>query len=217
MPRASEIMNNVATAMLVACALLVTALVVRREFEGPAPESPVVRSIGDWERLLDGGHRIGPADAELQLVEFSDFQCPYCRRSAFALDSLLRRFDGRLAIIYRHFPLEAVHPHAFEAAMAAECAAAQNAFVRLHDALFQHQERIGEASWAAIAAAADVPDAEQLATCVQERTYARRVADDVSVANEIGVRATPTFVVRGRVVRGVMSVDDWERLLRDLG
>src|SRR6059036_3903656 len=84
-------------------------------------------------------HALGASHAPVTLVEYGDFECPNCRQAAPAVKLLLRRFDGRIRFVYRHFPLEEVHAHALSAAEAAESAAAQGRFWDMHDSLFAHQ------------------------------------------------------------------------------
>ncbi|HEX6938828.1 MAG TPA: DsbA family protein [Longimicrobiales bacterium] len=213
MERIKRVVDTVGTAVLVVCAIVVTGLVVRRELGGRGAGSPVVAVVEDWERLASGGHRIGSPDAELRIIEFSDFQCPYCRRAAATLDSVRRELGDRVAVIYRHFPLESIHPHAMEAALAAECAADQGAFTRLHDVLFQYQDSIGTMSWTRFAELARVPDPTQFSMCVRGGEHERRVRDDIAAAHRIGVQGTPTFVLNGMVLRGVLSAAEWKAVL----
>ncbi len=84
-------------------------------------------------------HSIGPSHAQLTLVEYGDFECPNCKQAAPVVKLLLSHFSDRLRFVYRHFPLEEVHPQALSAALAAECAGGQGRFWAMHDLLFEHQ------------------------------------------------------------------------------
>src|SRR5439155_12627270 len=84
-------------------------------------------------------HNLGASHAPVTVVEYGDFECPNCKQAAPAVKLLLERFPGRVRLVWRHFPLEEVHPHALGAAMAAEAAAAQGKFWAMHDLLFQNQ------------------------------------------------------------------------------
>src|SRR3954470_217846 len=84
-------------------------------------------------------HVLGPHDAALTLVEYGDFECPNCKQAAPAIKLLLERFGGSVRFVYRHFPLEEVHPHALLAAEAAEAAGGQGKFWQMHDELFENQ------------------------------------------------------------------------------
>ena len=98
-------------------------------------------------------HIRGPADAPLTLVEYADFQCPFCGRATGEIDTLLERFGDDLRYVFRHLPLPDVHPDAELAAEAAEAAGAQGAFWEMHDRLFAHQDQLGPVDLFAHAAA----------------------------------------------------------------
>lgn len=138
---------NAALVVLAACAVVLTALVVRREFivrDEDAGSAEAIRPtrISDWRRFGGVGHRFGPATAPVTIVEFSDFQCPYCRIAWDTLRILRARYPTQVTLVYRHYPLQGIHPRALEAASAAECAGAQGLFERFHDVLFLRQESL---------------------------------------------------------------------------
>src|ERR1700746_3412216 len=87
-------------------------------------------------------HTLGPPHAQVTVVEYGDFECPNCKQAAPALKLLLERFAERARIVFRHFPLQEVHPHALAAAQAAECAGGQGKFWPMHDLLFANQEHL---------------------------------------------------------------------------
>ncbi len=87
-------------------------------------------------------HSIGPSNARVIVTEYGDFECPNCKQAAPAVKLLLHRFDGRIRFVYRHFPLEEVHPHALHAAEAAESAGGQGKFWPMHDLLFENQPHL---------------------------------------------------------------------------
>src|SRR5882757_5715148 len=101
----------------------------RRAFELSMPVSPA-------------DHAIGPPHAPVAVVEYGDFECPNCKQAAPAVKLMLERFSGRIRFVYRHFPLEEVHPHALLAAEAAEGAAGQGRFWQMHDLLFENQQHL---------------------------------------------------------------------------
>lgn len=152
---------NAATAVLVLCAVVVTSVVVRREFFSPEPAPHRYAAVTNWADYAEDGHRSGPADASVTIVTFSDFQCPACRVLETNLQLLQARHPDRVAVVYRHLPL-ASHPFAIAAARASECAAAQQRFQEYRNALYARQDSIGVASWARFAVIADVPDLDPL-------------------------------------------------------
>src|SRR5258706_14719602 len=87
-------------------------------------------------------HVLGASHAPVTVVEYGDFECPSCKQAAPAVRLLLTRFAGRLRVVYRHFPLEEVHPHALHAALAAETAAGQGKFWQMHDLLYENQSHL---------------------------------------------------------------------------
>lgn len=151
-------LENVVTLVLVVCALVVTVAVVRKEFtaRGGSPTADEPREINGWRDLTSAGIWLGSRDAPVVIVEFADFQCPFCAVAARSLRELRSRVD-EVAILYRHFPLDAIHPHATDAAIAAECAAAQGMFEAYHDLLFAEQRAIGSIEWTDFGERAGVP------------------------------------------------------------
>jgi len=133
---------NVAVAVLTLCALVTTGLVARRELSTPwtAP-APGVR-IPDWRSFTREGHRMGPAEAPVTVVVFSDFQCSFCAVLMDRLRTIREARPDEVSVVYRHFPIEG-HQHAAPAARASECAAEQGRFEPFHDALFAAQDSIG--------------------------------------------------------------------------
>lgn len=198
------LVQNILGVVLILCALVITGSVVHREFAGaPASSAAVaVRYLKDWQRLTVDGQLVGPEVAPLRLVAFSDYQCIYCRVAEPLLDQLRERYAGRVAIVYRHFPIVEVHARAFAAANAAECAAAQNRFSEYHDALFANPDSVDLARWSSVARAVGVPDIASFERCVETEAFKDRVEHDARLAREIGVSGTPTFVFRDRMVSG---------------
>ena len=147
---------------------------------------------------------VGPAEhvlvstrAPVTLVEYGDFECPNCKQAAPAVRQLLEKYAGRLRLVYRHFPLEEVHPHAVAAALAAEAAAVQGKFWPMHDLLFDNQAHLAARHLRSYAERLGL-DMVRYDTDVGRRTYWPRVREHMDGALRSGVRATPTFFVDGR-------------------
>src|SRR5690349_23884305 len=146
MSRFPNLLSNLATVTLVACALMITGLVVRRELFAPTASAVAEeRNVGNWRSAPGEGRVIGRNDAPKQIVAFSDFQCPYCAEARTQIDSILARNPG-VSVVFRHLPIQSIHPHAFNAAVASECAGEQDRFRAFHDALFDAQAEIGQTS-----------------------------------------------------------------------
>lgn len=201
-------LSNLGTVVVVLGALFVSGAVAHREFFS-TPSSPAeeVTWVEDWEALAARGSLLGSHEATVRLVEFSDFQCPFCAEVRLKLEELQQEYAEKVAIVYRHLPLESVHPHALAAALAAECAGAQGRFKAYHDALFERQDSIGVRGWERYAEDANVPDPFAFNRCVAERRFEDRVREDVADARRAGVKGTPTFIVNGRMISGVSATD----------
>lgn len=188
-------------AMLLA-AVAILGMVARTVAAGPPA---AVRPVEGWEALLDPSRTTGPANAPVRIVEFSDFQCPFCARAQTALGALEARYPGRIAIVYRHLPLTQVHAFAFAGALASECARDQGRFRPFHDVLFREQARIGQVPWSRFAAQAGVPDTAAFGECVRSRRHRARVEEDVRHARRLGVDGTPVFIVEGMRIDGSLA------------
>lgn len=143
-------------------------------------------------------HSIGPSNARVVVTEYGDFECPNCKQAAPAVKLLLHRFDGRIRFVYRHFPLEEVHPHALHAAEAAECAGAQGKFWPMHDLLFDNQLHLRLPQLQGYAERLEL-DLPRFAFEMKDQVYLQRIRDQMHGARESGVRATPTFFVNRQV------------------
>jgi Na+/H+ antiporter NhaA len=142
-------------------------------------------------------HLRGPAKAPVTLVEYGDYECPYCGRAEGAIRDLLGEFGDEIRYVFRHLPLNDVHPHAELAAEAAEAAGAQGRFWEMHDTLFANQHALEPADLRRYASQLGL-DVDRFWDDVSSRAYARHVAEDVRGADESGVAGTPTFFFNGR-------------------
>ncbi|HEY0017403.1 MAG TPA: DsbA family protein [Longimicrobium sp.] len=209
-------LSNALTGVLVVCAVIVTGLLVRREFGGSKSTSPVIAvdSVANWKEVAATGSIIGSPDAPLKIVEFSDFQCPSCAQSRIALEAIRAEHPDIVALVYRHFPLTDIHAHALPAAIAAECAGEQDRFGAYHDALFQHQDSIGAKPWRRYAEEVGVKDLTAFEKCVQAERPRARIASDMALGQGLSVSGTPTFIFRERMVSGTTSIPmlaEWVR------
>ena len=147
-------------------------------------------------------HIRGAPDAPVTLVEYGDFECPYCGRAEPAIRELLAEWGDDLRYVFRHLPLNDVHPWAQLAAEAAEAAGAQGAFWEMHDMLLAHQGELTPGSLRRYARELGL-DEERLIEDLRRRTYAARVSEDVASADASGVSGTPSFFINGRRHTGV--------------
>jgi Na+/H+ antiporter NhaA len=158
-------------------------------------------------------HVRGAVDAPVTLVEYGDFQCPYCAAAAPLIAKLLDHFGDELRYVWRHLPLTDVHPAAQVAAEAAEAAGAQGRFWEMHDLLLGDEGSLSISDIYRHAASLDL-DLTRFSDDVSRRHHARRVAEDVQSADASGVSGTPTFFINGRRHQGVYDVDTLTRELK---
>jgi len=190
-------LSTATTVVLTLCALVLTGILVRREFF-PGITATAPREVEHWSQLASAGHTMGPANAPVRILEFSDFQCPYCARLQPTLQAIRAKYPDRVAVVYRHFPL-ADHPHAMQAALASECAAAQGRFERFHDILYAAPDSIGVTTWDEFARRAGVPKIDTFQVCVEAKQYQPRIEQDLAAALSISAPGTPTLIVNGRM------------------
>ena len=155
----------------------------------------------------------GPSTAPIQIIEFSDFQCPYCQRANPAIEQVLKVYGDRVHFVYRHFPLPN-HPNAQPAAEAAECAAEQGKFWPYHDRLFANTSRLSPADLKQHAADLGL-DRSKFDPCVDTRKYKAQVDADTEAGQQAGVNGTPAFFINGRMLSGAQPFEAFKRIIDD--
>ena len=153
----------------------------------------------------------GPANAPVELVEFSDFQCPFCLRAHPTVKQVLSTYGNKIRFVYRNYPLPN-HPNARPAAEAAQCANEQGKFWEYHDRLFADQSKLGADDLKASAAALGM-DAAKFNACFDSHKYKDRVDTDMSAGNQAGVDGTPAFFINGRMLSGAQPYDEFKRVI----
>ena len=142
-------------------------------------------------------HIQGPATAPVTLVEYGDYECPFCGQAHPIVKALRRHFGDQLRFAFRHFPLTQMHPHAQSAAEAAEAAAAQDAFWPMHDMLYEHQSALDRNHLVQYATMLNL-DVDRFARELATGVYAPRVREHFMSGVRSGVNGTPTFFINGR-------------------
>lgn len=192
--------DTVVTTTLVACALVIACLLLRRELFAPWPppkhasEKPLF--IKGWRADLTEGARIGGADAPVQIIEFGDFECPYCGEFNKNLKIVQKRNPNEVALTFIHFPLLG-HRFALPAARVVECAAGQGRFEAMHDQLFERQEDFGLKPWSDYARAAGVRDLAAFDACIKKTDPIPRVEEGKALGARLDVQGTPTIIING--------------------
>jgi len=142
-------------------------------------------------------HILGPRNAPVTLVEYGDYECPYCGAAHLIVNQVLRSVGDNVRFVFRHFPLSQIHPHAQKAAEAAEAAGAQGKFWPMHHLLYENQRALDIPSLLAYADALDL-DVDRFAQELASDVHAARVREDFMSGVRSGVNGTPTFFINGR-------------------
>ncbi len=171
------------------------------------PGPRLVLPVGDRDHVRGNG------DAPVTLVEYGDFECPYCGQAENAIRELLAAHGDDVRYVWRHLPLNDVHPTAQLAAEASEAAAAQGRFWDMYDTLLSHQDELTPRDLARHAAELGL-DVERFRDELRRRDYASRISEDVASADESGVSGTPTFFINGRRHYGVYDLDTLTEAVR---
>jgi protein-disulfide isomerase len=158
-------------------------------------------------------HIRGPESAPVTLVEYGDYQCPYCGQAEIAIRELLVSFGDELRYVWRHLPLNDVHQYAQTAAEATEAAGAEALFWEMHDLLLKHQDELEEPSLDSYARELGL-EIDRFWDGVRSRRYAARVAEDVESADASGVAGTPSFFINGRRHEGAYDVETLSAAVR---
>jgi protein-disulfide isomerase len=192
-------LDSTITATLVVCALITTCVVVRHEFFAApkvAEQDSKPSLIQDWRNHLAVGVRMGPKEAPVQLLEFADFECPFCAAFHKEVTSLRERYPSQVAVTFVHYPL-AMHRFAVPAARTAECAGDQGHFREMCEQLFNQQDQFGLKRWAAFATDAGVPDLAAFELCLESRSPIPRITEGRELGKQLDVQGTPTIVING--------------------
>lgn len=160
-----------------------------------------------WE----GAALRGSPDAPIKIVEFCDFQCPFCAASRAGLEQVFEQYKGQIMLAYRHFPL-AGHPEAMLAAEASECAREQGKFWEMHNLIFENAQDLSDNSYRAFASELQL-NLAQFDMCLSEHRYRDTILSDLRDGQSYGVGGTPTFFVNGRMLRGVADLEQFQEMI----
>lgn len=215
-----ETLLNALVALACLSSIVTAAVVAKRETSPAAPRtaaapgSPALPTpVENWKDFLADGHRVGPHDASLTVVEFADFECPACRGLFQSFERLRADYPEDFAIVYRHLPLP-YHARAYPAARASECAAAQGKFEAYYRELFTGFDSIATLSFTAAARRAGVADIDQFTACVENAEPVPSIDRDFALAKDsLGARGTPTVLVNGMLYTPAPPEGDLRRMI----
>ncbi|MGF1494337.1 MAG: DsbA family protein [Microcoleaceae cyanobacterium] len=155
----------------------------------------------------------GAADQQIVLVEFSDFQCPFCSRAHETIQQFMGKHQDTVTLVYKHFPLAEIHPEAIPAARASWAAQQQGKFWEYQDALFKQQDQLGEDLYVSIAEKLEL-ELDKFNADRQGEAANRAVEQDTQLARGLGIRGTPFFVMNGETFSGAVELSQMEDVLK---
>ncbi len=159
----------------------------------------------------EGHPELGPEDAPVTIVEFGDFQCPFCKKSEDSIKDVRTKYGDKVRLVYMDFPLS-FHPNALPAAEAARCAGDQGKFWQFHDALFDAQPNLKSADLKAVAAKLGL-DRQKFDNCLDQNKYQNAVRTDQAEGESLGVNGTPAFFINGRPLTGAQPASEFEQII----
>jgi protein-disulfide isomerase len=201
--------STIAAAAPSAAAAAVAQQPAGQVVEAPQPtQSPYRR----YDIPTEGYPSLGPEDAPITIVEFSDFQCPFCRRfEQETYRPLLDAYPGQIRFVYRNLPLTSIHPNAMPAAIASLCANDQNVYWDYHDKLFS-SETLDEATY--IQYATDLGlDVDTFTACLSSGSHDAFIQQDMDFSLGLGVQSTPTFFVNGLAIVGAQPLANFKQII----
>ncbi len=154
----------------------------------------------------------GDPIAPVTIVEFSDFQCPFCQKTEATLKHLLAKYNGRVKLAYRDFPLHEIHGQAEKAAEASRCAGEQGKYWEYHDALFVDQSKLDDGSLTARARKLNL-DGKAFQSCLASGKFKDEIEADRQDGSKVGVAGTPSFFINGTFVNGAQPLADFEKII----
>jgi protein-disulfide isomerase len=186
----------------------------RRSFAAELRAKGGVKVLIEPKRVavsVDDDPALGPTTAPITILEFSDFQCPYCSRVLPTLKQVEERYGDKVRVVYRDFPLN-FHPFAAKAAEAGACANEQGKFWEIHDKMFANQQKLGVEDLKGYAASLGL-DAAVFGQCLDSGKYAEEWKKDLAEGTSYGVTGTPAFFINGRFLNGAVPLDKFTTII----
>jgi len=162
----------------------------------------------------DRDHTLGSKDAPITLIEYGDYECPYCKAAHAVLKEVLNELGDKVLFVFRHLPISTAHPNAKTAAEAAEAAASQGKFWEMHDILFENQDSLDIDSLKRYATALNM-DIRQFEKELSGHVHSQKVREDFISGVRSGANGTPTFLINGKRYDGPITVDALIKALED--
>jgi len=171
------------------------------------------QEVQRYDVPADDDPSLGPADAKITIIEFSDYECPYCTKwRSEVWPHLQETYPTQVRLVYRDFPLTSIHSNAAMAAEAANCAGEQGQYWEYHDLLFAGAYGLSESAYLKYAQDLSL-DGDALKQCLDERRYQEEVEADYNYAAELGIRSTPTFFINGIAIVGAQPFEVFQEVI----
>ncbi|MCZ7610347.1 MAG: DsbA family protein [Ignavibacterium sp.] len=205
--------ENILTGILVVCALIVTILFLRKEFSSKDTELNI-SIIDNWKELIPEDEETNGNYSKVYLIEFFDYECPYCSVLDATLDTIKSKYIDKIKIIRYHFPLN-IHPLAYRTAIAAECAGSQEVFDIYHKELMANQYKLNSINFTEIARLIGIKDIEKFQKCVNEEETADAISQNVKLAKKFNVSGTPTLIINNKMISGAINTEEIEKIINE--
>ncbi len=161
----------------------------------------------------DQSFSVGSNQPKVTVVEFLDFQCPFCKQMVPVFHQLIREYENKpVTFVFRHFPIITKHEFAFNSALGAECARDQQAFLPMHDLLYENQDGFNNATISASASALNL-NLTNFNTCLAERKYQTRITKDLSDGFDLGVSGTPAIYINDHIIIGATPYEELKNII----
>lgn len=208
-----KVLVNIITGMLVICALIITYLVLVHELY-PTERQNQDSYVKNWQELELNGTRIGQKEAPVEIVEFFDYECPFCKKVQPAVSEIEEKFSTQITVVYEHYPIGG-HQQAYKAAIAVECAARQGegVFKSYHNLLFENQYQLAKISYDSLAMLSKIKDKKAFNICLENRETANIIESTMNLAEKLEISKIPTFIINGRQITGAISKERLEYLV----
>ncbi len=158
---------------------------------------------------------IGPKNAPITIIEFTDFQCPFCKRASNTIDKLMKIYSGKIRLVFRNLPLSSIHKESFAAARAAMAAHRQGMFWPYHDMLFDNATNLNKQLYIKLAKILRL-DIEKFKSDMNSQQIKKEIQEDISVAKKFGINATPVFIINGVMIKGSKPLPFFKKIVEIL-
>lgn len=204
--------NSIITSVLVVGAVIIAGFSVHKLFADP--EYHDVRFFENWEDLPLKGQVLGQLDAEIQIVMLYNYKCPYCKQMQTILNQVHNRYRKEIVIYYMHLTPDPPSD-AYQASIAAECAAKQDLFLSYHNLLFENSVELSTETLIKLADKTGIPNLDSFEKCINNHKPAELLEHHKYLASILDIDKVPTFIINGNLISGVLTLEDFSSLIEN--